>query len=108
MLPSALPSTGTATPSDWRGLLLGDYEISSSVEWEQLVGVLIKFQLRAVRDLLADMEKMGRKVLRETHTAILAQAQQRVCELEKDICTANYRDSSPTVDFLTGLPANSI
>ena len=87
LLPSAPPSTGITTPSDWRGMLLGDYEISSPVEWEQLVRVLINLQLHAVRDLLTEVKKTGSKLLRETQTASLAQAQLRVCELEKDICT---------------------
>lgn len=48
------PATSTSTsssktdftPSDWRQLFLGDYEISSALEWEHLVSVLISLQLR--------------------------------------------------------------
>ncbi len=81
----SIMSTRTGTSSDWRQLLLGDYEISSPLEWEHLVRVLIILQLRAVMELLADMKNMGSKVLGETQTASLAQAEIRVGELEKDI-----------------------
>lgn len=82
---SSIMSTRTGTPSDWRELFLGDYEISSSLEWEHLVRVLISLQLKAVMELLADMKNKGSKVLGETQTASLAQAELRVGELEKDI-----------------------
>lgn len=81
----SIMSTRTGTSSDWRQLLLGDYEISSPLEWEHLVRILIILQLRAVMELLADMKNMGSKVLGETQTASLAQAEIRVGELEKDI-----------------------
>ena len=75
----------TRTGTDWRELLLGDYEINSPLEWEHLVGVLIFLQLRAVMELLADMKNMGSAVLGETQMASLAQAEIRVSELEKSI-----------------------
>lgn len=81
----SIMSTRTGTSSDWQELLLGDYEISSPLEWKHLVRVLIFLQLRAVMELLADMKNMGSKVLGETQTASLAQAEVRVGELEKEI-----------------------
>ncbi|EFW19238.1 conserved hypothetical protein [Coccidioides posadasii str. Silveira] len=78
-------STRTRTSSDWRKLLLGDYEISSPLEWEHLVRVLILLQLRAVMELLADLKNVGSKVLGEAQTANLARAEIRLGELEKDI-----------------------
>lgn len=81
----SIMSTRTGPSSDWRELLLGDYEISSRLEWEHLVRVVIFLQLRAVMELLADMKNMGSKVLGETQTASLAQGEIRVGELEKDI-----------------------
>jgi len=80
----SIMSTCTGTSSDWQELLLGDYEISSPLEWEHLVRVLIFLQLRAVMELLADMKNVGGSVLGETQTASLAQAEIRVGELEKD------------------------
>lgn len=77
--------TRTGTPAGWRELFLGDYEISSSLEWEHLVRVIISLQLRAVMELLKDMKNMGSKALGETHTASLTQAELRVGQLEKDI-----------------------
>lgn len=74
-----------AAAPDWRELLLGDYEISSALEWEHLVRVLIFLQLRAVMELLADVKSMGGEVLGETLSASLAQAEIRLGELEKDI-----------------------
>ncbi|KAL8856754.1 MAG: hypothetical protein Q9178_006712 [Gyalolechia marmorata] len=73
------------TPSVWRELFLGDYKISSSLEWEHLVRVLISLQLKAVMELLADMKNMGSTVLGETQRASLAQAERRVGELENEI-----------------------
>ncbi|RHZ64858.1 hypothetical protein CDV55_102527 [Aspergillus turcosus] len=70
---------------DWRELLLGDYEISSALEWEHLVRVLIFLQLRAVMELLADVKSIGGEVLGETLSASLVQAEVRLGELEKDI-----------------------
>lgn len=81
----SIMSTRTGTSSDWRELHLGDYQISSSLEWKHLVRVLILLQLRAVMELLADMKSMGSRVLGETQAASLAQAEIRVGELEKDI-----------------------
>ena len=70
---------------DWRELFLGDYEISSHMEWEHLVRVLIFLQLRAVMELLADVQSMKSAVLGKTLTASLAQAGLRLGELEKDV-----------------------
>ncbi|KAJ5159721.1 fungal Zn binuclear cluster domain-containing protein [Penicillium canariense] len=79
---------GLATAkADWRELLLGDYEISSPLEWEHLVHVLIFLQLRAARELLMDVKSMESEVLGETLMASLAQAQIRLGELEKDMVT---------------------
>lgn len=75
----------TSSSSNWRELLPGDYEISSPLEWEHLVRVVISLQLRAVRGLVADMEDMGNRVLGQTQTASLARAEIRVAQLEKDI-----------------------
>ncbi|KAJ9256025.1 transcriptional regulator family: Fungal Specific TF [Paecilomyces variotii] len=77
---------GLATSkADWRELLLGDYEISSPLEWEHLVRVLILLQLRAVMELLADVKSMESEVLGETLMASLTQAEIRLGELEKSI-----------------------
>lgn len=84
---SSIMSTRTGTPFVWRELLLGDYEISSSLEWEHLVRVLISLQLKAVMELLADIKDMGGTVLGEIQMASLVQAERRVGELEKDICS---------------------
>lgn len=81
---SILPTRADMS-SDWRGLLVGDYEISSPLEWEHVVRVLICLQLRAVMGLLADMKSTGSKVLREMQTATLAQAEITVGKLEKAI-----------------------
>lgn len=81
----SIMSTRTGTSSGWRELLLGDYEISSPLEWEHLVRVVIFLQLRAVVELLADMKNMGSKVLGDMQTASLAQAEIKIGELEKDI-----------------------
>ena len=78
-------SANTSTSSDWQELLLGDYEVSSSVEWEHLVRVLIFLQLRAVIELLGDMKAMGSKVLGDTQTARIGQSETRVGELIKDV-----------------------
>ena len=79
----SIVSTCTSTSSNWQELLLGDYEISSPLEWEYLVRVLIFLQLRAVTELLADMKNMSSMFLGETQTTSLTQAQIRVGELEK-------------------------
>ena len=94
-----LPSADPASPSDWRELRLGDYEIDSRTEWEQLVRVLISVRLRAVRDLVADMQNVGRGVLREMYMKCLGVVRRRVCELERDICMGDC--------FLSRLDANS-
>jgi hypothetical protein len=82
---SSLKPASTSILSDWRELLLGDYEVSSRREWEHLVRVLILLQLRAVMELLADMKKVGGDVLGEMQKASLARAESNVCELEKDV-----------------------
>lgn len=99
----SIMSTRTSTSSDWQELLLGDYEISSPLEWEHLIRVLIFLQLRAVIDLLADMTNMGSNVLGETQTASLAQAEIRVAELEKDIVSHKVVDCLPTATVLSVL-----
>jgi hypothetical protein len=82
-LSSSIKSASTGMLSDWRELLLGDYEVSSRLEWEHLVRVLILLLLRAVMELLADMMKVGGDVLGEMQKASLARAERRVCELKK-------------------------
>lgn len=81
---SSITSPRTGTPSDWRQLFLGDYEISCPLEWEHLVRVLISLQLKAVIELLADLKNMGSKILGETQTARLAQAELRIGKLKED------------------------
>ena len=83
----SITPTRTGTSSDWRELLLGDYEVSSLLEWEHLVRVLIGLQLRAVMGLLADIKSKGSSVLGETQTASLAQAEITIGELERGIYT---------------------
>ncbi|KAL8772496.1 MAG: hypothetical protein Q9194_004601 [Teloschistes cf. exilis] len=73
------------TCSHWQEVLSGDYEISSPLEWDHLVRVLIHLQLRAVMELLADVKDMGSKLLGEMQAACLAQAEIRISELEKDM-----------------------
>ncbi|KAE8389479.1 hypothetical protein BDV23DRAFT_173061 [Aspergillus alliaceus] len=75
-LSSSIKSASTGMLSDWRELLLGDYEVSSRLEWEHLVRVLILLQLRAVMELLADMMKVGGDVL-GMQEASLARAERR-------------------------------
>ena len=71
--------------SDWRELLLGDFEVSSAMEWGRLVRVLICLQLSAAMELLAEMKAVGSNVLGGTQTASLAQAELRIGELEKEL-----------------------
>ncbi|KAL2830449.1 hypothetical protein BDW59DRAFT_158359 [Aspergillus cavernicola] len=73
------------TPPDWREMLLGDYEISSAVEWEHIVRVLIVLQIRGVMELLADMRNICSEALGEMQTASLAQAEVRVGELKREV-----------------------
>ena len=87
MYSGSITPTRTGTSSDWREILLGDYEVSSLLEWEHLVRVLIGLQLRAVMGLLADIKSKGSSVLGETQTASLAQAEITVGELERGIYT---------------------
>ena len=77
------------------GLARNPSKISSPLEWEHLVRILIILQLRAVMELLADMKNMGSKVLGETQTASLAQAEIRVGELEKDMYTLYSFNAGP-------------
>ena len=84
---SSITSMCTGASSDWQVLLLGDYEISSLLEWEHVVRVLIFLQLREVMELLADMKKTGSKVLGETQMAGLVQAEIKAGKLKKDIYT---------------------
>ena len=79
-------SSETRPPPLWQQLLLGDYEISSPLEWEHLVRVLIFLQLRAIRDLAVNITNVGGKFLGGTQMASLAQAGARVTELEKRVC----------------------
>ncbi|EAW14647.1 uncharacterized protein ACLA_076880 [Aspergillus clavatus NRRL 1] len=81
----SLRPVSRSTFSDWRELRLGDYEVSSRLEWEYLVRVLILLQLRAVTELLADMKKVGGDVLGEMQKASLARAERSVCELEENV-----------------------
>lgn len=73
------------TSSDWQELLLGDYDISSPLEWDHLVRVLISLQLRSMMELLADIKDVGSTVLGETQLIKLGQAETRVGDLEKDM-----------------------
>ncbi|GAB7349564.1 hypothetical protein MBLNU459_g0259t1 [Dothideomycetes sp. NU459] len=82
---SSIVTTNSDTSSDWRELLLGDYEISSALEWENLVRILIFLQMRATTELLIDLEKTGSRFLGETQTASLAQAAKRIRELQRDV-----------------------
>lgn len=81
----SITSARTETSSDWQELLVGDYEISSSLEWEHLIRVLIFLQLRAVMELLVDIKNVGSKVLGETQITSLAKAGLMIGELERDI-----------------------
>ncbi|KAL9622289.1 MAG: hypothetical protein Q9160_003300 [Pyrenula sp. 1 TL-2023] len=84
--PSPITSAGPGTSPDWQELLLGDYEISSPLEWERLVRVLISLQLKAVTELSADIKIMGSRFLGDTQAASLAQVEMRLGQLEKGIC----------------------
>lgn len=77
-------SSSSSSPH-WRQLFLGDYEISSSREWEHLVRVLIALQFKAMMDLLAEMKNMGGSLLGQTQMASLAQAERKLGQLEKYI-----------------------
>ncbi|KAJ5313462.1 uncharacterized protein N7443_000346 [Penicillium atrosanguineum] len=88
---SSSPSVSTKSASmnmlsDWRELLLGDYEVSSRQEWEHLVRVLILLQLRAMIEMFAAMKNMSDDVLGEMQKAILGRAETSVCEFEKSVC----------------------
>lgn len=80
----SVTATSSNTSSNWRGLLVGDYEISSSLEWEYLVRLLIFLQLKALLQLLADIKDTGSTILGETQMASLTQAERRIGEFEKD------------------------
>ncbi|KAK6447277.1 hypothetical protein FP744_10003527 [Trichoderma asperellum] len=81
----SVTAASSVTESSWRGLLFGDYEISSSLEWEYLVGLLIFLQLKALLQLLADIKETGSMMLGETQMASLTQAEMRIGELEKEL-----------------------
>ncbi|PGH21528.1 hypothetical protein AJ80_03196 [Polytolypa hystricis UAMH7299] len=80
---SSIKSASAGMLPDWRELLLGEYEVSSRLEWEHLVGVLILLQSRAMMELLADMKKIGGDVLGEMQKASLARAERRVYDFGK-------------------------
>lgn len=70
---------------DWQELLVGDYEISSRLEWEQLLRVLLSLQLKAVMGLLAEVKNKGSQALGDHQTTSLSQAEVKVGELEREI-----------------------
>ena len=82
---SSVASVSPVTPLDWQETLLGDYEISSPLEWEHVVRVLIFLQLREVMELLADMKKTGNKILGERQMVSLVQAETQAAQLKKDV-----------------------
>ncbi|KAL2796149.1 hypothetical protein BJX66DRAFT_336168 [Aspergillus keveii] len=72
-------------PPGWREMLLGDYEISSVMEWEHIMRVLIVLQIRGVIDLLADMRSVCEEYLGERRMASLARAESRLAELRREL-----------------------
>lgn len=82
---SLCTGASSSSSSDWQELLPGDYEISSPLEWEHVVRVLIFLQLREVMELLAEIKNAGSNVLGETQMAGLVQAEIKAGRLKKDI-----------------------
>lgn len=78
-------ATRSNTSSNWRGLLVGDYEISSSLEFEYLVRLLIFLQLKALLQLLVDIKDTGSTILGEKQMLNLIQAERRIGEFEKEL-----------------------
>ncbi|KAL9609844.1 MAG: hypothetical protein Q9167_005411 [Letrouitia subvulpina] len=93
---SSIMLVRTGTSSDWQELLVGNYEINSSLEWEHVVRLLLFLQLNAAVELLADLKKIGSELLGETQIASLAQAetkvsQLRICMHRRDIDTGTVQ-----------------
>ncbi|KAL4933791.1 Zn(II)2Cys6 transcription factor domain-containing protein [Aspergillus undulatus] len=70
---------------NWREMLLGDYEISSSMEWEHIMRVLITLQIWGVIELLAGMRAVCGDALGETQMASLASAERRLVALSGEV-----------------------
>jgi hypothetical protein len=79
--PQSLGSPAATSLPCWRELLVGDYEVSSQLEWEHLMRVLISIQLRAVMDLLANTRRLKSDVLTEVQAASLARSQTSIAKL---------------------------
>jgi hypothetical protein len=74
-------------PPGWREMLLGDYEISSVMEWEHIIRVLIVLQIRGVVDLLGNMRNVFGEYLGERRMASLARSESRLAELRRELYT---------------------
>lgn len=79
----------TARSSDvncsWKGLLIGDYEVNDSVEWESVVRLLISLQLKSLLQLLAEIKDAAKDMLGHAHTRRLTQAERKIGELDKGL-----------------------
>ena len=61
-----------------RILFIGDYEIETAAEWESLLHILIKLQLRGLKSLLAKMKSIASTASREAHLPALSELDQRL------------------------------
>lgn len=82
--PESMRSSSTGTSPCWRKLRVGYYEVSSQLEWEQLMCVLISTQLRAVTDLLVNTRRLKSDILTEVQAASLVRCQNSIAKLKPD------------------------
>jgi hypothetical protein len=82
--PESMRSSSTGALPYWRSLLVGYYEVSSQLEWEQLMRVLISTQLQAVMDLLVDIRRLKSDILTEVQAASLVRSQNSIANLKPD------------------------
>ncbi|KAJ8113432.1 hypothetical protein OPT61_g4435 [Boeremia exigua] len=83
---SAASVDSEPTPT-WRNLLIGDYEVNSSVEWEYVVRSLISLQFKALLQLLGEIKIIGGKDLGDAQILSLTQAEIRIKDYERDVLT---------------------
>ncbi|KAL2859547.1 hypothetical protein BJX68DRAFT_261974 [Aspergillus pseudodeflectus] len=74
-------------PPGWREMLLGDYEISSVAEWQQIMRVLIVLQIKGVVELLGDLRNVCAEALGESRMASLARSERILAELRRELST---------------------
>jgi hypothetical protein len=81
--PESMRSSSTGALPYWRSLRVGSYEVSSQLEWEQLMRVLISTQLQAVMDLLVDTRRLKSDILTEVQAASLVRSQNSIANLSR-------------------------